>query len=172
MCKLFDTYLLENNDRNICSRMGQANTYKNKSRPFCAYHPPPLIFDSLLAQVCAYNLVLLLEVRRPVCHRWRHSNSAHLMMSTWKWKWSRNSETKMLKAFNFHILQMAILGDPFVTFAFSKPTASGKWKLSKARLNPVAVIRLQDGDLHTVGWDECPWALATPVKAIRVGVGL
>ena len=27
-------------------------------------------------------------------------------------------------------------------------------------------------DLHAVGWDEGPWALATPVKAIMMGVGL
>ena len=31
---------------------------------------------------------------------------------------------------------------------------------------------LHDGDLHAVGWGEGPWALVTPVKAIRVGVGL
>ena len=30
----------------------------------------------------------------------------------------------------------------------------------------------QDGDLHAVGWAEGPWALVTPVKAFRVGVGL
>ena len=36
---------------------------------------------------------------------------------------------------------------------------------------PVVVIRLHVGDLHAVGWDEGPTALATPVKAIRVGVG-
>ena len=39
-------------------------------------------------------------------------------------------------------------------------------------LLPVAVIRLHDGDLHAVGWGEGPWALVTPVKAIRVEVGL
>ena len=33
-------------------------------------------------------------------------------------------------------------------------------------LLPVAVVRL-----NAVGWGEGPWALVTPVKAIRVGVG-
>ena len=31
---------------------------------------------------------------------------------------------------------------------------------------------MHDEDLHAVGWGEGPWALVTPVKAIRVGVGL
>ena len=31
---------------------------------------------------------------------------------------------------------------------------------------------LHDGDLHAVGWGEGPWAMVTPVKAIRVEVGL
>ena len=31
---------------------------------------------------------------------------------------------------------------------------------------------MYDGDLHAVDWGEGPWALVTPVKAIRVGVGL
>ena len=41
-----------------------------------------------------------------------------------------------------------------------------------ARLLPVAVVKLHDGDLHAVGWGEGPCALVTPVKPIRVGVGL
>ena len=41
-----------------------------------------------------------------------------------------------------------------------------------AWLLPVAVVELHDGDLHAVGWGEGPLALVTPVKAIRVGVGL
>ena len=40
-----------------------------------------------------------------------------------------------------------------------------------AWLLPVVGIRLHVGDLHTVSWDECPFALVTPVKAIRFGVG-
>ena len=36
----------------------------------------------------------------------------------------------------------------------------------------VVVISLHVGDLHAVGWSEGPWALVTPVKAIRVGVGV
>ena len=39
-------------------------------------------------------------------------------------------------------------------------------------LYPVAVVKLHDGNLHAVGWGEGPGALVTPVKAIRVGVGL
>ena len=31
---------------------------------------------------------------------------------------------------------------------------------------------MHDGDLYAVGWGEGPWALVTPVKANRVGVGL
>ena len=42
----------------------------------------------------------------------------------------------------------------------------------KPCLRPVAVIRLHDGDLHAVVWSEGLWALTTPVKAIRVGLGL
>ena len=38
------------------------------------------------------------------------------------------------------------------------------------RLN--SSTKLHDGNLHAVGWGEGPWALVTPVKAIRVGVGL
>ena len=34
----------------------------------------------------------------------------------------------------------------------------------------VAVGRLHVGDIHAVGWGEGPWALVSPVKAIRVGV--
>ena len=41
-----------------------------------------------------------------------------------------------------------------------------------AWLLPVTVVRLHDGDLHSVGWCEGPLALVTPVKAIRVGAGL
>ena len=33
-------------------------------------------------------------------------------------------------------------------------------------LLPVVVTRLHVGDLHQVDWDEDPWALVTPVKAI------
>ena len=33
------------------------------------------------------------------------------------------------------------------------------------------VIRLFDGDLHTVDWGEGPRELVTPVRAVRVGVG-
>ena len=38
-------------------------------------------------------------------------------------------------------------------------------------LLPVAVIRLHVGGLNAVGWGKGPWALVTPVRAIRVGVG-
>ena len=41
-----------------------------------------------------------------------------------------------------------------------------------AWLLPVAVVKLHDGHLHAVDWGEGPWAFVTPVKAIRVGVGL
>ena len=33
-------------------------------------------------------------------------------------------------------------------------------------------VKLHDGDLHAVGWGEGPRSLVTPVKAIRVRVGL
>ena len=32
-------------------------------------------------------------------------------------------------------------------------------------------IRLQNRDFNGVGWGNGPWALVTPVKAIKVGVG-
>ena len=35
-----------------------------------------------------------------------------------------------------------------------------------------AVERLHVGDLHAVGQGEGPWALMTPEKAIKVGVGI
>ena len=56
----------------------------------------------------------------------------------------------------------------------STPDFSGKLglNLALAWLLPVAVVKLHDGNLHAVGWGEGPWALVTPVKAIRVGVGL
>ena len=51
-----------------------------------------------------------------------------------------------------------------------------RWGRFKHCLRPgllhVPVARLHDGDLHAVGWGEGPRALVTPVKAIRVGVGL
>ena len=34
---------------------------------------------------------------------------------------------------------------------------------------PVAVVRLYVGVLHAIGWGEGPWALVTPVEAIRLG---
>ena len=43
--------------------------------------------------------------------------------------------------------------------------------IALAWLLPVAVVKQHDGDLHAVGWGEGPWALVTPVKAIRVGEG-
>ena len=39
-------------------------------------------------------------------------------------------------------------------------------------LGLVADVWLAAGDLHAIGWGEGPWALVTPVKAIRVGVGV
>ena len=41
-----------------------------------------------------------------------------------------------------------------------------------AWLLPVVVVRLHYGDMVAVGWGEGPRALVTPVKAVRVGVGL
>ena len=38
--------------------------------------------------------------------------------------------------------------------------------------NVVGIRYLYNLLLHVVGWGEGPWALATQVKAIRVGVGL
>ena len=55
----------------------------------------------------------------------------------------------------------------------STPDFSGEVGLNLAfgRLLPVEVIRLHVGDLHAVGWGHGgPWALATPVKAVRVGL--
>ena len=46
----------------------------------------------------------------------------------------------------------------------------GSFNLALAWLLSVAVVKLHDGDLHAVGWG--PRALVTPVKAIRVGMGL
>ena len=42
------------------------------------------------------------------------------------------------------------------------------WLIFKTKLK----VRLHVGDLHAVGWDEGPWALATPAKAIRVKVAI
>ena len=44
-------------------------------------------------------------------------------------------------------------------------------ELRKVKINCRKNVRLNVGDFHAVGWDEGPWALVTPVKVIRVGVG-
>ena len=52
------------------------------------------------------------------------------------------------------------------------PDFSGVVGLNLAWSLPVAVVRLDVGDLNAVGWGEGPRALVTPIKAIRVGVGV
>ena len=61
------------------------------------------------------------------------------------------------------------------TFSNLPPIGNNNARLlGRGRFKPCRgpVVRLHDGDLHAVGWGEGPGALVTPVKAIRVGVGL